>query len=207
MEGGGFVDAGTAFYEELRVVVGVEEKVLRVPCSMPAGPPSVVPSDAQLRQLQPLLKAHKAALAAQKECLDAAGLLDTFEPLQQLVRELQGICARRVDLTDEVLEPLFPDIYEEGGMQTLPEDLRRLKEQVRELHVQSSQLQELPGWIGEFGRLETLDLRGEEEDDVKENEEMTELPESIGNLACLKSLYLHSFVQLKVLPDSILSEG
>ena len=85
MEGGGFVDAGSGFYEELRVKVGGEEKVLRVPCSMPVG--LVAPSDAQLRQLQPLLKAHKAALAAQKECLDAAGLLETFAPLQELVRE------------------------------------------------------------------------------------------------------------------------
>jgi hypothetical protein len=88
MEGGGFIDAGTAFYEELRVEVGGEEKVLRVPCSMPAGP--VAPSDAQLWQLQPLLKAHKAALAAQKECLDAAGLMETFEPLR--VRSWCGSC-------------------------------------------------------------------------------------------------------------------
>ena len=128
-------------------------------------------------------------MESQKKCLDAAGLLRTFEPLQQLVRELQGICARRVDLTDEVLAPLFPGIYqyETGGLglDELPEDLRRLKEQVRELHVQSTQLQELPEWIGEFGRLETLDLRGDEVDDGRENEEMTELPESIGNLEFL----------------------
>jgi hypothetical protein len=192
MEGGRFVDAGSAFYEKLRVEVGGRKKMLWIPCSMPMGP--VAPSDAQLRQLRTLLEAHEAALASQTLFLDAAGLLQTFEPLYQLVRELQGICARRVDLTEALTGGL--------GLDRLPEGLHRLKEQVLELHVQSTQLKELPEWIGEFGRLETLDLVGGEEDGPQ-NEEMTELPESIGNLACLNNLHLSGFTQLKVLPETI----
>ena len=63
--------------------------------SCPQPQPSDLPSGAQLRRLGPLLAAHKTALASQTVCLDAAGLLETFEPLQQLVRGLQGICAHK----------------------------------------------------------------------------------------------------------------
>ena len=91
-------------------------------------------------------------------------------------------------------------------MQWLPEGLRRLKEQVRELYVQSAELRELSEWIGEFGRLETLDLRGDDEQphrEGRENGEMTNLPESIGNLECLKAQHLSGFAQLEALPESI----
>ena len=109
----------------------------------------MAPSDAELRRLQPLLQAHEAELASQKLCMDTAGLMQTFELLLRLVRELQGICARRVDLTQDDEKPLFPDMYATEGIQTP-------KEQVRELHLQSTHLQELQECINDFGRLETL---------------------------------------------------
>ena len=119
--------------------MGRKVKVLRLPCSIAVGP--VAPSNTQLRRL-PILEAHEAALQSQKMCLDAAGLLQTFEPLQQLVQELQGLCAQGRP-HHEVLAPLFPGMGDydfkmmiRRGMQELPEDLRWLKKQVRELHVQ-----------------------------------------------------------------------
>jgi hypothetical protein len=137
--------------------------------------------------------AHEAALASQKLFLDAAGLVQTFERLQQLVRELQGICARKVDLTDKVLEPLFPDMSKTGGMQEMPEDLRRLKEQVCELHVQSTGLKELPDWIGELVCLETLDLGSGK---GKKNKEMTQLPECLYTLGFVWFLTAGSAVRV-----------
>lgn len=143
-----------------------------VPCTKPATPPSETPCDDQQLLLQPLLRAHEEeVVASQKLCLDAPGLLQTFEPLLKLVREMQHIEVCRVELTDTVPELMFLDVYQwekvhscgddygwrckctykprnastPVGVQELPasEDLRGIKEQLRELHVCSQQLTEL----------------------------------------------------------------
>lgn len=116
---------------------------------------------------------HEDALAPQKLCLDAAGLIETFTPLLKLVREMQGICARKVDLTCGIIEDQLScsrvvDHHEHRhslklvvcGLKELPEDLRGISHDFRELSVESQQLKELPVWIGEFAYLESLVLEG-----------------------------------------------
>ena len=48
------------------------------------------------------------------------------------------------------------DLSEYGTLAALPEDLRRLAGQLRELEVRSTALEALPAWVGELSRLEVL---------------------------------------------------
>jgi len=68
----------------------------------------------------------------------------------------------------------------------LPEDLRDLKAEMRELMVESVALCEVPEWVGEFVHLEVLQV----ESNDGENPVLKELPGSFGNLCALKSLNL-----------------
>ena len=80
----------------------------------------VTPSEEELIQIKPLLLAHEAAMASQQLCLNTAGLQQTFELMLKLVREMQGIYARRVELTNNALGQLFQDIYKTGWLENCP---------------------------------------------------------------------------------------
>ena len=54
------------------------------------------------------------------------------------------------------------DLSEYGTLAALPEDLRRLAGQLRELKVRSTELEALPAWVGELSRLEVLRVRVKE---------------------------------------------
>jgi Leucine-rich repeat (LRR) protein len=161
--------------------------------------------------LQPLLRKHRAALDAQEVFLDADGLVESFYPLLKLVREMQGIWAHKVNLSSTSLDPLLRT--EDTEVDELPEDLRRLKDHLKELRVQSARLSSLPDWLGELKHLESLNLDGtsaymmslddEEIPNDPWNYEMTMLPTSIGDLGVLKRMHLSHFEGLQKLPESI----
>jgi hypothetical protein len=77
-----------------------------------------------------------------------------------------------VELTPATLAPVLPEGEEEeegvegdekGNAQLaeLPEGLRALAGEVRELAVRSTRLAVVPGWVGELTRLETLEVVAE----------------------------------------------
>ena len=78
--------------------------------------------------------------------------------------ELQGASAMRVHavaLTPDTLRTVLPG-GEKGCAQLaeLPEGLRMLAGELRELKVKSTRLVEVPAWVGELTRLQVLELDG-----------------------------------------------
>ena len=98
---------------------------------------------------------------------------------------------------------MLPEGEEEDKAQlaALPEGLRALAGEVRELVMRSTRLAMVPGWVGELTRLEVLEVRGV--DYQEPNSVLKSLPASLGQLGSLKQLTLAWLGGLEVLPDAV----
>ena len=150
---GAAVAAGAAFAVPLPVLVvndatgAWHRGTLQLPRLAPPAP--VPPSAAVLARLDPLLRAHGDALAAQAEGLDPERLSRTYAALMAELQEAAGMrvsaVARqrlRVDavaLTPETLRAVLPRAGDGGQLMELPEGLRALARELRVLEVQSEQ--------------------------------------------------------------------
>ena len=180
--------------------------VLQLP-QPPPGPPSA----AVLARLDPLLRAHGDALAAQAEGLDPERLSRTYAALMAELQEAAGMrvsaVARqrlRVDavaLTPETLRAVLPRAGDGGQLMELPEGLRALARELRVLEVQSEQLNEVPAWVGELTRLEALELNGNG-NFREENNALRALPTELFQLGALKQLTLSNLNQVQAMPDA-----
>jgi len=180
--------------------------VLQLP-QPPPGPPSA----AVLARLDPLLRAHGDALAAQAEGLDPERLSRTYAALMAELQEAAGMrvsaVARqrlRVDavaLTPETLRAVLPRAGDGGQLMELPEGLRALARELRVLEVQSEQLNEVPAWVGELTRLEALELNGNG-NFREENTALRALPTELFQLGALKQLTLSNLNQVQAMPDA-----
>ena len=156
---GAAVAAGAAFAVPLPVLVvndatgALHRGLLQLPRLAPPAP--VPPSAAVLARLDPLLRAHGDALAAQTGGLDPERLSRTYAVL---MAELQEAVGMRVDaeLTPESLRAVLPgggeeeegedEMESENGddgraqLAELPEGLRALAGELRALTVQSTRL-------------------------------------------------------------------
>ena len=108
-----------------------------------------------------------------------------------------------VELTPATLAPVLPEGEEEGKAQLaeLPEGLRALAGEVRELAVRSTRLAVVPVWVGELTCLEALEISGVGYDEG--NTLLKSLPASLGQLGALKQLTLAWLDGLEVLPDAV----
>ena len=121
------------------------------------------------------------------------------------LQEAAGTGVHAVELTPATLAPVLPE-GEEGDekrnaqLAELPEGLRALAGEMRELAVRSSRLAVVPVWVGELTRLEALEVSGVEFDP---NPVLKSLPASLGQLGALKQLTLAWLGGLEVLPDAV----
>ncbi len=181
---------------------------LQLPRRAPAAAPGR-PSSADLARLRPLMRALGDALAAQEEGLDPERLSRTYAALMAELQEVAGMGVHAVELTPATLAPVLPEGEEEdegdekGNAQlaALPEGLRALAWEVRELAVQSTRLAVVPEWVGELTRLEVLEVSGGVWN--KQNAVLKSLPASLGQLGALKQLTLTFLDGLEVLPHAL----
>jgi len=161
------------------------------------------PSSADLALLRPLMRALGDALAAQEEGLDPERLSRTYAALMAELQEVARMGVHAVELTPATLAPVLPEGEEEGKAQlaALPEGLRALAGEVREIVVRSTRLAMVPGWVGELTRLEVLEVRGVDYEEP--NSVLKSLPASLGQLGSLKQLTLAWLGGLEVLPDAV----
>jgi len=226
--------ASAAFAVPLPVLVvndrdGVQHRgTLQLPRRAPAAAPGR-PSSADLARLRPLMRALGDALAAQEEGLDPERLSRTYAALMAELQEVAGMGVHAVELTPATLAHVLPEGEEEdeedeedeeegdedeedeegdekGNAQLaeLPEGLRALAGEVRELVVRSTRLAMVPGWVGELTRLEALEVSGDV-DSEEPNSVLKSLPASLGQLGALKQLTLAWLGGLEVLPDAVVS--
>ena len=115
-----------------------------------------------------------------------------------------------VDTQDE--EEDEGDEEGEAQLAELPEGLRELAGEVRELVVRSSRLAVVPGWVGELTRLEALEVSVDvyytihncyQEPKLRAQVAVNTLPASLGQLGSLKQLTLARLGGLEVLPDAL----
>ena len=120
------------------------------------------------------------------------------------LQEATGMGVHAVELTPATLAPVLPEGEEEGKAQLaeLPEGLRALAGELRELAVQSTRLAVVPVWVGELTRLEALEVSGDV-DYEEPNFVVKSLPASLGQLGALKQLTLAWLGGLEVLPDAV----
>ncbi len=78
------------------------------------------------------------------------------------------------------------------NLRSVPKDIKRLKN-LRVLRLSHNLISELPDWIGELTKLESLNLS---------TNNLEEIPESIGALKSLKKLIIYAN-QLKIIPPSM----
>ena len=221
--------ASAAFAVPLPVLVvndrdGVKHRgTLQLPRRAPAAAPGR-PSSADLARLRPLMRALGDALAAQEEGLDPERLSRTYAALMAELQEVAGMGVHAVELTPDTLAPVLPEGEEDeedeeegdedeedeegdekGNAQLaeLPEGLRALAGEVRELVVRSTRLAVVPGWVGALTRLEALEVSGV--DYYGRNAVLKSLPASLGQLGALKQLTLTRLSGLEVLPDAVVS--
>jgi len=151
---------------------------LQLPRRAPAAAPGR-PSSADLARLRPLMRALGDALAAQEEGLDPERLSRTYAALMAELQEVAGMGVHAVELTPATLAPVLPegeedeedeedeegdeDEEDEEGdekgkaqLAELPEGLRALAGEGRELVVRSTRLAVVPRWVGELTLLEAL---------------------------------------------------
>ena len=142
---------------------GVQHRgTLQLPRRAPASP-GRPPSSADLARLRPLMSALGDALAAQEEGLDPERLSRTYAALMAELQEAAGMGVHVVELTPATLAPVLPEGQqgceeedeqgEEGDekrnaqLAELPEGLRALAGEVRELAVRSTRLAVVPVWV------------------------------------------------------------
>jgi hypothetical protein len=184
---------------------GMLQLLRRAPAAAPGRP-----SSADLARLRPLIRALGDALAAQEEGLDPERLSRTYAALMAELQEAAEMGVHAVELTPATLAPVLPEGEEqdeegeegdeEGKAQLaeVPEGLRALAGELRELVVRSTRLAVVPGWVGELTRLEALEVSGG--DCSKQNAVLKSLPASLGQLGSLKQLTLAWLGGLEVLP-------
>ena len=145
-----------------------------------------------------------AVSVAQMRC-DAEALAESAAPLVKMIGDAQGIRANTVDLSSGALNALFlGNSWVE--LCEVPEDLRQLKEEVRELTLGCYHFEAVPTWVGaELVHLEMLCLNGcNMEMDTGEadcNGGVEELP-ALGDLHALTALTLMGFNRVETLPAS-----
>ena len=186
---------------------GVQHRgTLQLPRRAPASP-GRPPSSADLARLRPLMSALGDALAAQEEGLDPERLSRTYAALMAELQEVAGMGVHAVELTPAMLAPVLPEGEEEGNAQLaeVPEGLRALAGEMRELAVRSTRLAVVPGWVGELTRLEALEVSGDV-DYEEPNAVLKSLPASLGQLGALKQLTLAWLGGLEVLPDAVVTD-
>jgi len=115
----------------------------------------------------------------------------------KLEGDLQGILAYSVDLSQDALNEAFGT--KNMQLMQLPNELLKIKDEVRELTVHCGALRYLPEWLGELRHLEVLHLDGFE----NEGSYLEQLPASLGNLAALAHLTIENFIRLEILPASV----
>ena len=185
---------------------GVQHRgTLQLPRRAPASP-GRPPSSADLARLRPLMSALGDALAAQEEGLDPERLSRTYAALMAELQEAAGMGVHAVELTPATLAPVLPegqqgDERRNAQLAELPEGLRALAGEVRELAVRSTRLAVVPVWVGELSRLEALEISGVGCE--KGNTLLKSLPASLGQLGALKQLTLAWLGGLEVLPDAV----
>ena len=104
-----------------------------------------------------------------------------------------------VELTPATLAPVLPK--GKAQLAELPEGLRAMAGEVRELVVRSTRLAMVPGWVGGLTRLEAMEVSGV--DYYGRNAVLKSLPASLGQLGALKQLTLAWLGGLEVLPDAV----
>ncbi len=105
-------------------------------------------------------------------------------------------------LSPETLSHLVPE-NEEAQLEQVPEGVKALQTEVRVLRVQSSLLKSVPDWVGELKFLTTLDINGLSAHSGWDNSSVVALPESMGDIATLKTLILVGLQGLRALPQSV----
>jgi len=126
-----------------------------------------------------------------------------FIPILAVPCEMQSIRAHTVDLSPEAITALFgsQDVCVE--LLEVPEDLRELKAEVRDLTLTAA-LRTMQECLSEFVHLETLRLDGTMAGEGESlNLVLRELPSSLGDLPAMKSLTLIHLDALEALPASI----
>ena len=117
---------------------------------------------------------------------------------------MQGIGVHTVDLSCDALRALPGLEGKELELREVPEDLRLLQAEVRELKMNCCALAVVPEWLGELVHLEVLSLDGSYNDAGEpHNSTLSVLPASLGALHALKTLTLQNFETLAALPESI----
>jgi len=188
-----------------------------------APPLPAQPSAAVLARLDPLLRAHGDALAAQAEGLDPERLSRTFSALMAELQAAVGMRVDAVELTPDTLQKEVGDgeYVNIGGrvqLVELPEGLRALAGELRELTVHSRLLAEVPTWVAELTRLDVLDISGDVnsnslqfgdvippeygEDDWQANTKLRTLPAGLFQQGALKQLTLSCLDALQTMPDA-----
>ena len=138
----------------------------------------------------------------------------TYAALMAELQEAARMGMHSVELTPATLGPVLPEGEEkeevvegeEGDekrnahLAELPEGLRALAGEVRELAVRSTRLAVVPVWVGELTRLEAIEVSGVENE---RNTLLKSLPASLGQLGSLKQLTLVRLDGLEVLPDAV----
>jgi hypothetical protein len=184
---------------------GVQHRgTLQLPRRAPASP-GRPPSSADLARLRPLMSALGDALAAQEEGLDPERLSRTYAALMAELQEAAGMGVHAVELTPATLAPVLPegqqgDERRNAQLAELPEGLRAMAGEMRELAVRSTRLAVVPVWVGELTRLEALEVSCV---GCKRNTLLKSLPASLGQLGALKQLTLAWLDGLELLPDAV----
>jgi hypothetical protein len=124
-------------------------------------------------------------------------LLETFEPLLRLVKEMQGVRIHTVELSEATLGTTDAGV----DLMELPEGLRALAPDLRGLRVSSAMLDSLPEWIGELVHVEKMSIDGFSSADWANG--LRDLPNSFEHLTRLQSLELARLYSLESLPPAL----
>jgi hypothetical protein len=101
------------------------------------------------------------------------------------------------------VRPDVVDLTAHTGLVALPEELWASAGRVRELEVQSADLEALPAWLGELTGLTALRIAGVDyEDHVCP---LRKLPDAVGRLTALRKLKLRECYKLTALPAALAS--
>ncbi len=127
----------------------------------------------------------KAEIPCMKNLEDLSIFSDKFVDTIDLVEELPKVKKLYVSCTDcEIPSSMgklknLEELWVEGGVKKIPYSIGKLKK-LREIHIQESELTNIPEEIGDLPNLEILVIRG--------SKKLTSLPKSIGNLNSLKTI-------------------
>jgi len=128
---------------------------------------------------------------------------DEKKNLEAVLTELNQVANALYDDNDDKRDELCPknetQRHFEVQIRELPRGLLNFKDQVRFLNMSSSELYDLPEWLGELNCLESLTIAGKEMGWSL----LAKLPDSLGKLKALTTLVLEDCERLPQLPSSI----